>query len=296
LSTTHKRILVIGATGHQGGAVVKALQHTEFTIKAFVRPHAPKTSQQTSQQTTQREKVEQLAQQGVQIAEGDLDNGPSLVQAMADVDGVFCVTTFQERGVQAEEEQGKRVVDAAKHAGIQHLIYASVGGADRKSGVPHFESKWHVEQYIRALGVPATILRPTTFMTNLQEMSAPIRFIALSMSRVSMAEKPLQMIAVQDIGKWVAHVLEHRDTYLSKAIEIAGDAVTFSQMLAAYQRVYGRTPRNMWLPSALFSRGDAGKLFTWLRTYGYAADLKANRAAIPELLTYEQFLALKQPV
>jgi uncharacterized protein YbjT (DUF2867 family) len=218
-----------------------------------------------------------------------------LVRAMADVSGVFCVTTFQERGVQAEEEQGKRVVDAAKHADVQHLVYSSVGGADRNSGVPHFESKWHVEQYIRERGVPATILRPTTFMTNLQEMSAPIRFIGLSMARVSNAKKPLQMIAVQDIGKWVAHVLEHRDTYLSKAIEIAGDAVTFSQMLAAYQRVYGQQPRSMWLPSALFSRGDLGKMFTWLRTYGYEADLEANRAAIPDLLTYEQFLALKRP-
>lgn len=287
MSTTHKRILVIGATGNQGGAVVKALQHTEFAIKAFVRPHAPKTAQ--------RDKVHQLAQQGVQIAEGDLDNITSLVQAMEDVYGVFCVTTFQQRGVHTEEEQGKRVVAAAKQAGVQHLVYASVGGADRNSGVPHFESKWHVEEYMREVGVPATILRPTTFMTNLQEMSAFTRFIALSMSRISNAEKPLQMIAVQDIGKWVAHVLEHPETYLSKAVEIAGDAVTFSQMLSAYQRVYGHRPRSMWLPAALFSRGAVGKMFTWLRTHGYAADLEANRAAIPDLLTYEQFLALKRP-
>lgn len=287
MNMTHQRILVIGATGNQGGAVVKALQRTGVAVRAFVRPHAPKTSRS--------EKARQLAQQGVQIALGDLDDLASLVRAMSDVSGVFCVTTFQERGAQAEEEQGKRVADAAKRAGVQHLVYASVGGADRNSGVPHFESKWHVEQYIRALGVPATILRPTTFMTNLQEMSAPVRFIGLSMSRASNATKPLQMIAVQDIGKWVAHVFEHRDTYLSQALEIAGDAVTFPQMLAAYQRVYGRRPRSMWLPPALFSQGDLGKMFTWLRTHGYAADLEANRAAIPDLLTYEHFLALKRP-
>ncbi len=123
----------------------------------------------------------------------------------------------------------------------------------------------------------------------------PIRLIALSMSRVSIADKPLQMIAVQDIGKWVAHVLLHPEAYLSTASEIAGDEVTFSQMIAAYQKVYGKKPKSMWLPQALFSRGDVGKMFTWLSQYGYQADLKANRAAIPDLLTFKQFLALKSP-
>jgi uncharacterized protein YbjT (DUF2867 family) len=287
VSKQDKLILVIGATGQQGGAVINALQKTDYALRAFVRPRTstdPKS-----------EKVKRLEQQGVQIAEGDLDELNSLVQAMAGAYGVFSVTTFQDRGVRVEEERGKRVADVAKEAGVRHFVYSSVGGAERNSGVPHFESKWHVEQHIRAIGLPHTIVRPTTFMTNLQEMSAPVRFIALSMSRVSMAEKPLQMIAVQDIGKWVAHVFLHPETYLSKAIEIAGDEVTFSQMMTAYQRVYHKRPKSVPLPVSLFSRGDAGKMFTWLSQYGYRADLPANRVAIPELLTYEQFLALKTP-
>jgi uncharacterized protein YbjT (DUF2867 family) len=288
MNTRDNLILVIGATGQQGGAVVKALQETDFAIRALVRAHAPTDPKS--------EKVKQLEQQGVQIASGDLDDFTSLVQAMDGVSGVFSVTTFfQKGGVQSEEEQGKRAADAAKQAGVHHFVYSSVGGAERNSGVPHFESKWQVEQYIREIGLPYTIIRPTTFMTNLQELSAPIRFIALSMSRISNAEKPLQMIAVQDIGKWVAHAFLHPEIYLSKAIEIAGDELTYSQMITAYQKVYGRKPRSMWLPSFLFSRGDLGKMFTWLRTFGYQADLKANREAIPDLLTYERFLALKKP-
>jgi uncharacterized protein YbjT (DUF2867 family) len=287
MDTSDKLILVIGATGQQGGAVVKALQKTDFAIRALVRPHA--------RRDPKSEKVKQLEAQGVQIAQGDLDDFDSLAQALDDVYGIFSVTTFQDRGVETEEARGKRIADAAKKAGVQHFIYSSVGGADRNSGVPHFESKWHVEQYIHAIGLPYTIVRPTTFMTNLQEMSAPIRFIALSMSRVSIADKPLQMIAVQDIGQWVVHVFLHPESYLSQAIEIAGDEVTFPQMISAYERVYGKKPRSMWLPASLFSRGDLGKMFIWLNKYGYEADLKANRAAIPDLLTYEQFLALKKP-
>ncbi len=288
MSNQDKLILVIGATGQQGGAVVKALQKTDFAVRALVRPHRLTSSKS--------DKVKQLEQQGVQIASGDLDDFSSLVRAMEGAYGVFSVTTFfQKGGVQKEADQGKQAADAAKTAGIQHFVYSSVGGAERDSGVPHFESKWQVEQHIREIGLPYTIIRPTTFMTNLQEVSAPIRFLALSMSRVSNAEKPLQMIAVQDIGKWAAHVFLHPDTYLCKAIEIAGDEVTFSEMIAAYQKVYGKKPRSMWLPASLFTRGDLGKMFTWLTKYGYKADLKANHAAIPNLLTYEQFLTLKKP-
>jgi uncharacterized protein YbjT (DUF2867 family) len=283
-----KVILVIGATGQQGGAVVEALQKTDFAVRALVRPHPPADPKS--------KKARALEQLGVQIARGDLGDFDRLVKAMDGVYGVFSVTTFfQKGGVQREAEQGKRAADAARKAGVQHFVYSSVGGAERDSGIPHFESKWQVEQHIRAIGLPNTIIRPTTFMTNLQELSAPLRFIALSMSRASNAEKPLQMIAVSDIGKWVAHVFLQPETYLSQAIEIAGDEITFSQMIHAYQKVYGKKPKSLWLPPFLFSRGDLGKMFTWLSQSGYQADLKANRTAIPDLLAYEQFLALKRP-
>src|SRR5262249_54128641 len=136
MNTRGNPILVIGATGQQGGAVVKALQKTDFAIRAFVRPHVP-TDKQAKQ-------IQHWEQQGLQIVQGDLDDAYSVRQAMQGVYGVFSVTTFQDRGVQIEEERGKRVADAAKQAGVQHFVYSSVGGADRKSGVPHFESKWRV--------------------------------------------------------------------------------------------------------------------------------------------------------
>jgi uncharacterized protein YbjT (DUF2867 family) len=286
-ATMKNTILVIGATGNQGEAVLQALLKTDFALRAFVRKHNPKQSPNP--------KIHKLKEQGIEIMEGDLDDFDSLTHAMNGCYGVFSVINFQDGGVAKEEERGKRVVDAAKKTGVEHFVYSSVGGADRTSGVPHFESKWHVEQYIRELALPYSIIRPTTFMTNLMEMPAVMRFIALSMSRGSFAEKPLQMIAVQDIGKWAAHMFSHRERYLSTAVEIAGDEVTFSQMVSAYKKVYNKTPGSMWLPPSLFSMGDIGKMFTWITTYGYKADLKMNRTEIPDLLTFEQFLALKKP-
>ena len=103
------------------------------------------------------------------------------------------------------------------------------------------------------------------------------------------------MIAVRDIGRWAAHMFAEPDTYLGAAVEIAGDAVTFGQMIQAYQRVYGRRPRSMSLPVSWMLRGDDGRMFTWISTEGYRADLAQNRAAIPDLLTFEQFLALRTP-
>lgn len=280
-----KIILVIGATGNQGGAVVDALEHTEFAIRAFVRAG-----------DKQRPRVERLRARSVEVATGDLDDLDSLVSAMQGVYGVVSVVNFQPDGVVKEEERGKRIADAAKRTGVQHIIYSSVGGAERDSGVPHFESKWHVEQHIRELDLPYSIVRPTTFMTNLMEQPALMRFIALSMSKGTIATKPLQMIAVEDIGKWVAHMFRHPAEYIGKAVEIAGDEVTFNKMITAYQHVYGKTPRSIKLPSGMFSQGDLGKMFTWISKYGYQADIAANRRAIPDLLTYEQFIAKRKAV
>lgn len=284
-NAARKAILVIGATGNQGGAAVDALLADGFAVRALVRATS-----------LTGPAARRLGSRGVEVLPGDLDDVESLVRAMRGAHGVFSVVNFRDGGVATEEERGKRVADAAGSAGVRHLVYSSVGGAERDSGVPHFESKWRVEQHIRRLGLPHSIVRPTTFMTNLNEMSGVLRFVALSMSRSSMADaRPLQMIAIRDIGRWAAHVFGNPEQYLGAAVEIAGDEVTFEQMLHAYQQVYGKRPRTAPWPTALLPRGDAGRMFTWISREGYRADLTANRAAIPDLLTFEQFLALHRP-
>jgi len=284
-----KTILVVGATGHQGGAVVEALLRTDFSVRALVRNMGS-------------DEAQALRKRGVEMVLADLDDYGSLIHSMDGTYGVFSMLNFMDAGVQKEEERGKRVADAAKEAAVQHFIYSSVGGAERNTGIPHFESKWHVEQHIRMLELPFSVVRPTTFMTNLMESPANMRFGMFSRMRGENM-KPLQMIAVQDIGKWVAHMFLNHERFLGKAVEIAGDEVDFTKMMTAYQKVYGKTPMDLQPPPqpapaapSTFVSGDFEKMINWINTYGYKADLEMNRREIPDLLTYEQFIALKKPL
>ena len=284
-----KTILVIGATGHQGGAVVEALLRTDFSVRAMARNMGS-------------DEAQALKKRGVEMVLGDLDDYDNLIHSMEGAYGAFSMLNFMDAGVQKEEERGKRVADAAKEAAVQHFIYSSVGGAERNTGIPHFESKWHVEQHIREIELPYSIVRPTTFMTNLTESPANMRFGMFSRMRGE-SMKPLQMIAVQDIGKWVAHMFLNRDRFLGKAVEIAGDEVDFTKMMNAYKKVYGKTPMDLQPPPqpaptapSTFVSGDFEKMINWINTYGYKADLEMNRREIPDLLTYEQFIALKKPL
>ena len=273
-----KVILVLGATGNQGGAVVRHLLKTDFAIRAITRnPHQPA--------------AKQLAQQGVEVVKADLADEASLLQALQGVYGVFSVQNFLQGGVNKEVADGKRVADLAQKAGVQHFIYSSVGGAERKTGIDHFESKWQIEEHIRSLGLPYTIVRPVFFMENLKALA----FLPISFLRSVLKDKPLQLIAVEDIGKWVALAFTQPETYLNQAIEIGGDALTYAQIQAVYQKVYDKRQTSFWLPPFLTAlMGGMGKMFQWFGQAGFQADLTKCRALIKDTLTFEQWLTTQK--
>jgi uncharacterized protein YbjT (DUF2867 family) len=147
-------ILVTGATGQQGGAVARELLAHGHKVWAMTRKPSG-------------DSAKALAALGADIVQGDLDNAPSLQRAVQGVWGLFAVQNTWEAGVAREEAQGKQVAEIAKKAGIQHYVYSSVGSADRKTGIPHFDNKWRVEEAVRGLGFPShAILRPVFFMEN----------------------------------------------------------------------------------------------------------------------------------
>ena len=146
MTYSEKTILVLGATGQQGSAVASHLLKDGWKVRAMVRN--PNSDQ-----------AQALGQRGIELVQGDLNQPSSLQEAMKGVYGVFSMQTPVE-GTAAETRQGKAVADAARETGIRHLVYSSVGGAERRTGIAHFESKWQIEEHIRALGLPATILRP----------------------------------------------------------------------------------------------------------------------------------------
>src|SRR5215472_10382544 len=153
--TNDRTILITGATGQQGGAVAQALQGGGFHLRGLTRK-------------PEGERAAALARQGIEVVKGDLDDEATLRRALAGAWGVFSVQNTAEAGVEREEEQGKRLATLAREAGVEHFVYTSVGSADKRTGVPHFDNKWRIEETVRGLGFPShVILRPVFFMDNL---------------------------------------------------------------------------------------------------------------------------------
>src|SRR5215203_3982024 len=184
MSDPQQVIVVTGATGNQGGGVARALLDDGRSIRVLTRsPDKPA--------------ARALAEAGAEVVQGDLDDRGSLDRALEGAYGVFSVQDVWEHGHEAEVRQGNELADAAGEAGVQHFVYSSVGGAERQSGVAHFESKWVVEQHIRSLGLPATILRPVFLMENFRQPQYRAALNGVFPIALD-PDKPVQMIACED--------------------------------------------------------------------------------------------------
>ncbi|MEU0588366.1 NmrA/HSCARG family protein [Streptomyces sp. NPDC006132] len=263
-------ILVIGATGNQGGATARELVSRGRTVHALVRDPG-------------KAEARQLEDLGVVLVKGDMDDEDSLRRAMEGVHGVFSVQPlgWDPEALAAEVRQGRAVADAARAAGVAHLVYSSVGGAERNTGIDHFETKAEIERHILDLALPATILRPVFFMNNLLHYADAEgeRLLALP----AKPEKPLQLIAAEDIGFFAATAFDEPDTYLGRQIELAGDEFTFPQIAKVYERVTG-------VPTRFEPKPIEDRMFEWFAEDGYQADIPALRKVHPGLLTFEEFL------
>ena len=147
-----RTILVSGATGHQGGAVLRHLREKHFPVRALTRD-------------TNSPKARALMTPGVEVASADLDDGASLERALDDAYGVYSVQSFTDNQ-EEEVRQGNSLVDAANREEISHFVYSSVVAADTHTGIPHFESKAKIEEHLRNSGLLYTIFRPVSFMEN----------------------------------------------------------------------------------------------------------------------------------
>ena len=196
-------VLVTGATGNQGGAVARELLKRGWTVKAMCRDPG-------------KDSAKALESEGAQLVRGDLDDRASLDSALEGAAAAFAVQNFWEAGAEGEVRQGKATADAAKEAGVGHLVYSSVGGADRSSGVSHFDTKWQIEEHIRSLGLRATVLRPVFLMENFNgalyrgALGNGVLPLALS------SDRQFQLIACADVGVFAAEALERPDEFAGR--------------------------------------------------------------------------------
>jgi uncharacterized protein YbjT (DUF2867 family) len=272
-----KWILVTGATGRQGGAALRHIRAKGFSVRAITRdPSTPK--------------ARALAAPGVEIVRGDLHNETSILPALERVYGVYSVQNWQE-GPQSEIEQGINLVDAAKRAAVRHLVYSSVGSADKNTGIPHFDSKFQIEQHIRAAGVPYTILRPVFFMENWLGMKSNIEQGTLALPLTP--ETRFQMIAVDDIGAFVAEAFDNPSKYQGRAIDIAGDDLSLAEIAGAFSRASGRAVKYQQVPWDQFEQHAGHELtvmWKWFQEAGYHIDISALRREHPQMINFERWL------
>jgi uncharacterized protein YbjT (DUF2867 family) len=271
-------IVVAGATGKQGGAVARSLLDRGFRVRGLTRD-------------PQKPEAQALSNRGAEVVQGDIDDGSSVERALEGAYGIFSVQNFWETGYDREVRQGKTVADAAKTAGVEHYVYSSVGSAHKETGIPHFESKWEVEEHVRASGVPYTILRPAFFMQNWEWMREPI--LGGTLAQPLDPDKPFQQVAVEDIGAFAARAFENPDRWIGREVDLAGDEQSMTEIADTFGRVIGREVSYYQVPWDQFEEQMGEEVtvnYRWFNDVGYEADIAALRQEYPELTTFELYL------
>ena len=266
--SSRSTILVTGATGQQGGALARLLLAKGHHVRALTRKADSPAARE-------------LRSRGAELALGDFDDRASLERAMQGVDAVYLMATPFGAGIDGEVRQGKTAADVATDAGVRHLVYSSVSDADRQTGIPHFDSKYAIEQHIRGLGIPYTVVAPASFMENLDLQGVAEGRLALPLP----ASRTLQQAAVADIAGFAALVLERREPFLGKRLDIASDELTGREMAEILSRLTRHTVEYVQVPveTVRAQSEDLALMFEWFDRVGYSADIPALRRAYPDV-------------
>jgi uncharacterized protein YbjT (DUF2867 family) len=266
-------VVVTGSTGKQGGAVARGLLERGHKVRAVTRD--PNSSQ-----------AKLLANAGATLVAASLEDTAAIMKALEGATSLFAMTT-PFGGTDAETRQGVAAAAAAKAAGV-HLVFTSVGSANRQTGIPHFDSKYEVEKYMAKVGVRATILAPVSFMENLyfakEQLAKRIYAAALPPTRV------LAQVAVVDIGAVAVRLLEDVGRFTGKRFDLASDELTGNDALAILSRVTGRPFDYYHIPLDVIRQRmgeDAAKMYDWLDRVGYTVDRAALRREFPDVAFHD---------
>lgn len=303
-----KVIAVVGATGAQGGGVVRAIMRDKagpFTARALTRD--PKS-----------EKARALAALGAEVVAADVDDVASLKRAFAGAHGAYCVTFFWAHfSGEKETAEARAMAEAAKHAGIQHAIWSTF--EDTRTFIPlsdsrmptlqgkykvaHFDGKAEGNAEFTRLGVPTTFLLTSFYWENLiffgsGPQKGPDGKLALT---YPMGDKKLPGIAAEDIGKCAYGIFKRGREFIGKTLGIAGEHLTGAQMAAALTQALGQEIGYNDVPADVFrsfgfpGADDVGNMFQFKRDfekeYCGARSLDVSRSLNPELQTFKQWLA-----
>lgn len=288
-----RRILVTGATGKQGGALVSALLKSQpdppFHLVALTRSANSAKAQALAQKTN------------VSVLEGDLDDCVSIFKKFSEpFHGVFGVTT-PIKGDEVEEKQGKALVDAAAANGVKHFVFTSVDrGVNSDTDatpVPHFQSKFNIENHLKAVAAKTrqmdwTIIRPVFFMENLSP--GFLGKACATIWELNGSDRKLQMVSTVDVGILAADAFKYQEQYASKALNLATDSLSPNEAKAIFKRVIGQDlPTTYHLVGKLIRwmlHKQLGIMFQWFVDVGFGANPNEFRSKFPEMQGFEKWL------
>jgi len=270
-----KRVLVAGATGNQGGAVVNHLlsKKDQFEVHALTRD-------------PQKEEAQTLSKKGARVVKGDLSDPSSLKPLVEQVDAVFCVANFWTLGYDRQVQYCQNLAEVASETGVGHFVFSGVGSHDEHTGIPHFESAWEVDQHIQRLGLPATILKPVFFMQNFEAMVEGILDGTLAFPLKEGVN--LQMIDIDDVGRIAALAFSEPGRFIGKSINLAGDEHTLKETAERFSVITGADvqPYYVSIEDARKQAGDEwATMCEWFNEVGYSTDIRALEEEVGFRLT-----------
>lgn len=248
-----KTIFVTGATGNQGGAVVASLIKNGFKVKVLTRK-------------IDSDKAQSLQKQTAELVKGDLNDLNTFQNHLKEIDGIFSVQSFK-NGVDKEIKQGIDLANLAKQYGVNHFLYSSVAGADLNTGIPHFDSKYKIENHIKQIGLPYTIIRPTSFFENFLIPDVRSRILKGKLASPINKNKTQQFIGAVDIGEISTDIFLNKNKYLEKTITIGSEEMDMQQVAATFSEVLGKEIKYQKLPlliARLVMGKDLYKMFKWI--------------------------------
>jgi uncharacterized protein YbjT (DUF2867 family) len=276
-------VFVTGATGKQGGSVARVLSQHGFHLIALTRK-------------TDSDKSRALKKLDIQVVSGDLNDTASYRDYLKGAYGIFSVQTF-EQGVDKEIRQGIGLATVAKEFGVRHFLYSSVYGADLNTGVPHIDRKFRIENHIKQIGLPFTILRPTSFYENFLIPQVKKGILNGKMAQPVNRETVMQYMAAEDIGKVAVKIFQNQDLYLNRIIPLAAEQLNALEVCDLFSTVLKKPVTYKKLPSLImriFMGNNIYKMFKWMdeKSVFRREDLDLSKGEFADLLSLETWIKL----
>ena len=267
-----KRVLVTGATGQQGGALARKLLERGHHVRAMTRKPEGAPAME-------------LKKLGAEVVAGDLGDRGSVERAAKGVDVAYLVATPYEQGPEAEARVATTALEGFRAAGVPYVVYSSVSDADRKTGIPHFDSKAVIENHLKHIGIKHSVVAPVFFMEN---MFAPWITAGMANGVIATGVLPdlkLQVISLPEIAEFTTLAIENPDSFAGKRINIASDEPTLPEISRQLSELTGRklTYHPIPLDEVRKQSEDMAKMYDWFNRVGYSVDIPKLRRDYPQV-------------